>query len=89
MKLDILQEAKYANPKFTQLQRFLNNGVPKDGYFIMFQDDEKHIISSIVFEKDEEGDFVGVEFVDSEDAVAYRPDYFFDNVEVYQSKRVL
>ena len=89
MKLDILQEAKYANPKLTQLQRFLNNEVPKDGYIIMFQDDEKHIISSIYFENDEDGEYVGVEFVDSEDAVAYNPDYFFDNVEVYQAKRVL
>lgn len=89
MKLDTLQEAKYANPKVIQLKRYLTNGAPKEGYFIMVQDDEKLIVNSIYFESDEDGEFISVTFVNGEDTVPYTPDYFFDNVEVYQAKRVL
>lgn len=92
MKLETLREAKYVDPKWEQLQKFLTDNKPSEGYIIAWyekQDKIEHIVNHINFERDEEGEFLAVTFADNDDWVNFTPKYFFNGVKVYKTKRVM
>lgn len=96
MRLQTLQEAKYANPKIEQLKKFLQGGpggggplTVKDGFLLKFKDSAgEATVESLSFERDEEGEFIAVTFIGDDDWHSYRHTYFFHNIEVYKTKRV-
>ena len=89
MKLETLQEAKYANPKIEQLKKVLDDNKPKEGYLIKWRDgDDVYTLEQIHFQTDEEGDFIAVTFVEKEDWVSFDHQELADGLEIYQMKRI-
>lgn len=92
MKLQNLQEAKYADPKWEKLKKYLKDNKPKEGYLMLFFEDNQSFMVEFVqyvYDNSEEGDFFAVIFVNSDEWSSYNPQYFLDNIQVFQTKRIL
>ena len=90
MKIKQITEAKYSDPKIEKINSLIDEGEPKEGYMFMFPENgDMYVINHISFDTDEGEDYVGVEFAGADDGVAYSPEWFYKNVQVFQTKRVI